>query len=244
MGGNAFNPSEVYDTLRQQDVLPLWRRTPSTATGAYVPSRNVMLAPQPTASNPITRDTAAHEMSHGVQNLMAQAARLLMERRWNREKLDPVEQQFLDTYLKTMGDLPGRVGQFDRTAYDRAQASLRRGVTAMGGDVFGGPTTNDKTYKAYRTSPEELQAWGVGVMSDPTGATGKITEQPRHLNPSFATEFSILMDNYKRLPAATQQAAAAQLRTTAAEGRQRATGMDQVLQSVMQAGMPYADPFK
>lgn len=55
-------------------------------------------------------------------------------------------------------------------------------------------------YDRYRTSPVELQAFGIGAMTQGGRQKQYYDFLPAHLDPSFATEFSILTDQFKKLP--------------------------------------------
>ena len=201
--GSFFDPSTVYDFLNSQGVLPAWSQTrpyDDVSSGTYTRNANTIVGLPPSPSN-TAASTIAHEMTHASQALINSAASAIREKQWQKQSLSPAEQQFLQVYLKTMGELPGRAVQYGKDGDDRGNAFARIK------DTVNALTKNSKmseSYKSYRTSPKELQAWGVGQSIEGAPSFG---DQPLHLNPSFATEFAILMDTYNRLPSLTRQQA-------------------------------------
>jgi hypothetical protein len=183
-----FNPTEIYNMLRQQGLLPrLIDANPYGQRGAglFSESKNVVVARDPSkAGFPSIQenrtDTLAHELTHAAQfNLLYPALKTINSKVTAKEKLTTQEVQFSEAMDKLMSENPS--------------------LKAMLGKMYTseGIRADDK----YRTSLPELQAWGVGYMSRPTNSMNKEKDNINpHLNPSMATEFSILSDLYSRLP--------------------------------------------
>ena len=187
MADGLFNPSDVYEILRQQGLLPRLLDSSPDAFGAglFSKSRNVVVAKQPaTAYFPSTKeertDTLAHELTHAAQfNLLYPALKTIQDKSKTKEKLTTQEVQFSEAMNKLMSENPS--------------------LKAMLGKMYTseGIKADDK----YRTSIPELQAWGVGYMSRPTNPMSRERANINpHLNPSMASEFSILSDLYSKLP--------------------------------------------
>jgi hypothetical protein len=183
-----FNPSDIYDMLQQRGILPrLSDADPYGQRGAglFSEGKNVIVARDPSkAGFPSIAegrtDTLAHEMTHAAQfNLLEPAFRRIQSKKIAKEKLSNEELQFADGMDKLMRENP-------------SLASLLGKMYSSSGD-----SKDDK----YRTSIPELQAWGVGYMSRPTYSMNREKSNINpHLNPSMATEFSILSNLYSKLP--------------------------------------------
>ena len=206
---SLYDPSDLYNWLQRQESLPAWspnaRPSNPAATASFFPAQHRVVARRPT--DIYSRASLAHEMTHAAQNVLEAAARNLRERQWQNETLTPKEQQFLDGYLQLMGDLPGRVGQYDRVKQPAAAEMVRKNADALGLTKYD----NDPQYKSYRGQPIELQAFGVG---DTTFAEPGRRNQPNHLNPTFATEFTLLKSLFDQLPETTRKSARKTPRTT------------------------------
>ena len=185
---NLFNPSDLYEMLNQQGLLPrLMDSSPygQQKAGLFSSARNVVVARDPsTAVFPSTKedrtDTLAHELTHAAQfNLLYPALKTIQSKEIAKEKLTPQEVQFVGAMNKLMSDNPS------------LKATIDKMYTSEGN------RSDDK----YRTSLPELQAWGVGYMSRPTNVMNKEKANINpHLNPSMASEFSILSNLYSKLP--------------------------------------------
>jgi hypothetical protein len=199
---SLYNPSDLYNWLQAQESLPAWdtsgRSANPGASGSYNANTHVVIARPP--EDKYARDTLTHEMTHAAQLVMSRAASILRDRQWQGEKLTPQEQQYLDGYLRLMGSLPGRMAQYNRREEDAAQAGIRAGANALGLWRYA----NDPRYQAYRGKVTELQAFGTGKS---TYAETGTRDWPNHLDPTFATEFTILQDLYNRLPEPARKAA-------------------------------------
>jgi hypothetical protein len=203
---NLFDPSTLYEILNSQKLLPEWAPTLpfSGASGEFYNNTNRLVSNRP--DNNLRRNTLSHEMSHAVQtNLMRAVATDIAEKKWNKQELSPQEEQYLKTANTLYNTQFGRVGQFDRRQYDLDNASLENLLKGM----FKS-RNQDKDYDAYRTQPTEAQAFGVGNMSIPETEDSRARGQ--HMDPTFATEFSILLDMYKRLPQNIRDSSASRVR--------------------------------
>lgn len=192
MADSLFNPSELYEMLKQQGLLPrLIDANPYGQRGAglFSESKNVVVARDPSkAGFPSIQenrtDTLAHELTHAAQfNLLYPALKTIQSKEIAKEKLTAQEIQFAEAMGKLMRENPS--------------------LKAMVEKLY--TNTGNKEEDRYRTMLPELQAWGVGYMSRPTNPMNR--EKPNinpHLNPSMATEFSILSNLYSKLPENTK----------------------------------------
>jgi hypothetical protein len=199
---NLFNPSEVYNLLAEQGLLPRWiQRSPySGARGEYDTVENTIIAPTPSKENKQKAATLAHEMSHAVQyRLFFNAASEIAKKIMDGEKVTKEERQFLDTANKTFASNFGPVGSLrqQKQAVEAGKQTLEGTLARLY------PETKKDDFYFYRTTPRELQAHGLGraSVSDPQQRIwmSKVPQNV-HLDPSFATEFSILMEQFKGLP--------------------------------------------
>lgn len=196
---NLYDPSELYQFLSSNQSLPAWipQRPFGDAYGHFYPVTNIMIADKPTDER--QRASVAHEMTHSAQALMARAAEYLRDRQYKKEKLTPVEEQFIENYRKTFGDVPGPLGlDWFSLKPKIAREQLERQTNALFSSMK--PDGDDKYYN-YRTQPKEAQAFGIGSSS----ARLRYPDAPPHANSSLATTFSILMENYGRLPESTRK---------------------------------------
>lgn len=199
---NLFNPSDVYNLLSEQGLLPRWiqQRPSSGSFGEYDIVENTVISPPPSKDNERRAATLAHEMSHAVQyRMFFNTASAIAKKIAEGEKVTKEERQFLDTANKTFASNFGPIG-----AMRNQEKSVKAGKETLAGALDRlYPETKKDDYYFYRTTPRELQAHGVGRMSvkDPQTRTwmNKLPQNV-HLDPSFATEFSILMEQYKGLP--------------------------------------------
>ena len=97
-----------------------------------------------------------------------------------RGELTPAEQQFTQAYEKLVYN----------SARRNPDESLARESLARRLDPEWA-----KKNRAYRASNVELPAWGMGFAVEPR----RDYDQPLHLDPTMATEFSILLDMANRL---------------------------------------------
>lgn len=200
---NLYDPSDLYFWLKSEQSLPSWQKNlPDAydAGGTYSRSKHEITAPGFKKGYEAEYGTLAHEMTHAAQKLFTAAVADLRARQRQGEKLNPKETQFLDAYRTFFVDLPGTIGQFNRSQYDEARQNQQRQVNALARNELEGSAE----YRSYRSSPRELQAFGVGdTTPNPRGRA----PTRGHLNPTMATEFELLRGLYDQLPETVRKAA-------------------------------------
>lgn len=202
---NLFNPSSLYELLQKYGAVPQWsaQNPYSNASGEYETDTNRIIAPDPNNKSYPQRATStlSHEMSHAVQfQLFFDAASRIQNKIYNKEKVTEQEKRFLDGAQKMYVESFGPLAMLDKKKNKESKDNLQSAISKM----YKGEKENGglSSYDSYRTSPVELQAFGIGRMT----SGGKQTQEalnPQangHLDPSFATEFAILMDQFKNLP--------------------------------------------
>jgi len=122
-----------------------------------------------------------HELTHAADTQLEQQYTAISRKR----NLSPLEAQFKQAYEKLVYNPALRLdkGQIDK--YPRSALAKRLA-----------PEWAAKE-KNYRSSERELPAWGVASTIDPSNTA--YYNAPMHLDPTMATEFSILMDLGNRL---------------------------------------------
>jgi hypothetical protein len=185
---NLFDPSSIYEMLQQRGMLPrLVDANPYGQRGAGLFSQgmNVIVARDPSkAAFPSVSeertDTLAHEMTHAAQfNLLKPALSAIQSKIIAKEKLSKEETQFAEAMNKLMENNPSMASMLSKLY----------------------TSTGNKETDIYRTKPEELQAWGTGYMSRPDSQMNREASNINpHLNPSMASEFSIISALYSKLP--------------------------------------------
>ena len=194
MAESLFNPSSIYSNLKQQNLLPQQSADYSlgNASGSYIPDRNLLFAPN--ATDQENRNTLAHEMSHAAQyNLFLPATKTIAK----KKDKTPEEQQFLDAFRKLLPSLKSGAKVSDRKQAIDVQDKLTEAL-------FKNKSPRD-AYNSYRTESQELQAFGVGNMSQKGQPTNQL--QNLHLDPTMASEFSLLMNLYENLGAPLKEEA-------------------------------------
>jgi hypothetical protein len=194
MADGLFNASSVYQLLLENNMVPrIIDASPygMMGSGLFNPKTNVTVARDPSkalsvAGKQSRTETLAHEFTHAAQeNLLAPALARINSKITLKEPVSKEERQFLEGMNKLMTE--------NKSWKDLLQR-------------FYVPTGNAE-FDKYRTEPIELQAWGVGNMTRPYD---KMSDQKYsknvnpHLNPSMATEFSILAELYSKLPKDTK----------------------------------------
>ena len=110
--------------------------------------------------------TVVHELTHAADRQMRELYFEISDRLRKREKLDPLEKQFLDSYQKlSFGG--GREKRAAQLAPEWAKEKAN-----------------------YRADQPELAAYGMGSTIAPNAHY----PAPAHVDPSMGTEFSILLD--------------------------------------------------
>jgi hypothetical protein len=210
MADGLFNPSRLYEALKQYGLLPKYANMypGGDATGLFNPEINRLVAKDTSliGKDPYQRDatmaTMAHEMTHAVQNnLLLNTAMEIQYKKQRGEKLSDQEQQYLRASEQIFSDQFGNVGSFDRRKFVKDTESYKN----MMKDFYSSPR-GDKEFERYRKSPSEAQAFGVGNMSYASDLSRP--GQNPHLDPSMAQEFDILLSMYQNLPESLKSSAA------------------------------------
>lgn len=204
--GNYYDPSRTYEALKNASLLPEWAKIKpwkDSAAGTYQPDTNSLIAKEPTDLNlgnlkktASERSTLSHEMSHAVQyNLLKNMASNIMEKQWKGGEVTPQEKQFVQAASKLFGEQYGTMGQYSPIF----QNQLNKNQEAVAQALY--KNKENPNYDAYRMQPIEAQSHGIGSMTQ-GGEHGSQIDYPYnpHLDPSFATEFDILLSMYQGLP--------------------------------------------
>ena len=165
---------ELVDYLSARRMMPPIQQRPMGVSGSFdVNSFFGNTLPKTGVVNVGTRagpDTVVHELTHAADKQLASQYHELLNK---RGKLTPAEQQFMRAFEKLSYDKFGREKAFPRkTLAEKLD-----------------PTWVEKQ-RDYRATNAELPAWAMGATIAPRDDYSP----PVHLNPSLATEFSILLD--------------------------------------------------
>lgn len=206
MAGNALAPKPlnafVQPLLRETAAYPQYgeiadylmaRRKMPTVEAAILPfdtraqfSRNSFFGNKlPPAgvvelSSQAVPESVVHEMTHAAdRQLTSQYYELLQKQR--SSDLSPLEKQFISGYEKLVFK-PGAAGVAGLPRVEMAQRLAPKWATKQA---------------EYRASSTELPAWGMGSTVDPSAS--QEYSAPAHLDPTMATEFSILLDLANRV---------------------------------------------
>lgn len=206
MADGLFKPYRMYETLEKQGLLPeLVFEELKGRAGEYRPSENtIALAKE-------NKKTMAHEMTHAVQTNLLEATATYLG---NKKDLSEKEAQFLRAYNQLTGNKIGGSSKLTTPSekdilkqyQDYIQSFIFDRFDKDTKSILNSPLSKDKDIRAsqeaykkwheYRTTPDELQAWGVGYTSTPE----QDDSVPSHVNPSMTTEFDILLSMYEGLP--------------------------------------------
>tara|TARA_R110000803_G_scaffold205868_1_gene272786 strand:+ start:47 stop:742 length:696 start_codon:yes stop_codon:yes gene_type:complete len=226
MAESLFNPSSIYSNLKQQNLLPQQSADYSLGSnsGTYLPDRNLLFAPD--ATDQENKNTLAHEMSHAAQHsLLLPAAKKIAK----KTDKTPQEQRFLDAFRKLLPSLKSGAKVSDRKQATKEQDKLTEAL-------FKNKAPKD-AYNTYRTQPQELQSFGVGNMSQKGQPTNQLNNL--HLDPTMASEFSLLMNLYENLGAPLKEEATKQRQTDIAKASAKPGRYADIPFSTV-----YVDPFR
>jgi hypothetical protein len=120
--------------------------------------------------------TVVHELTHAADTQISSQYYELKNKRGN---LTPAERQFMQAFEKLAYNPFGRG---DKALPRRALAEKLDPAWA-------------KKHSDYRATNRELPAWGMGATVTPDDAYNR----PLHLDPTMATEFSVLLDMARKL---------------------------------------------
>lgn len=142
-------------------------------------------SPLPSKDIPVTGvvqagapSTVVHELTHAAQRQMGWQYGHLKKK--SSKELAPEERQFIDAYEKLIFT-PKELGRkMDFTAEKTAQSIAPEWAKQKGG---------------YRATGPELQAFGMGSTVSPN----TFNPAPLHVDPTYGTEFSVLLDLANRM---------------------------------------------
>ena len=196
MADNLYKPSGLFEEMQKRDLTPSYGAFSVTgADGMYVPHVNVLFAPEDIIG---TGTTLPHEVAHAYVSNILQPAYMELgnkkSRNWSKE-----EKQFADAAMKLFPDL---FPSFFFNPKERKE-DFKKSKAALVGD-------RKVEDAGYRLSQDELIGFGVGESSVPyVDRPGKIDYNVGgHLNPTMASQLSILTELYKKLPEELKQKAA------------------------------------
>jgi hypothetical protein len=121
-------------------------------------------------------NTVVHELTHAAQRQLTKQYNELIK----KDSLLPEEQQFVDGYQKLIFT-PGEA--YGRRAYSAQRATAEKIAPEW-----------SKKQSDYRSTGGELAAFGMGSTVERNDYAA-----PLHVDPTYATEFSVLLDLAKRL---------------------------------------------
>ena len=149
MADNLFDPSRLYEALKQQNLLPKYGNfTPPRYTGLFNSQTNTLVAPRE------DKDTMAHEMTHAVQfNLLKEAAQVIQNKKQKGQPLTDQEAQYLRAAEQIFKEQYGNLYNYDRSK-DVQDTNALKGVQSLYVDP-----KKDKDMQYYRTKPTEIQAF-------------------------------------------------------------------------------------
>lgn len=127
-----------------------------------------------------TPNAVVHELTHAAQRQM-QSQYFELKDKARKTKLTPLDQQFIQAYEKLI---------FDKGAFFGRKPSITQLETAQ---RIAPQWTKDRS--DYRATADELAAWGMGSAVRPN----LDSPAPLHIDPTYATEFSVLLDIARRL---------------------------------------------
>jgi hypothetical protein len=196
MADNLYKPSGLFEEMQKRNLTPSYGAFSMTgADGMYVPHVNVLFAPEDIIG---TGTTLPHEVAHAYVSNILQPAYMELgnkkSRNWSKE-----EKQFADAAMKLFPDL---FHSFFFNPKERKE-DFEKSKAALVGD-------RKVEDAGYRLSQGELIGFGVGESSVPyVDRPGKIDYNVGgHLNPTMASQLSILTELYKKLPEDVKQKAA------------------------------------
>ena len=196
MADNLYKPSGLFEEMQKRNLTPSYGDFSVTgASGMYIPGVNVLFAPKDFAG---TGTTLPHEVAHAYVSNILQPAYMELgnkkSRNWSKE-----EKQFADAAMKLFPDL------FQSFFFEPQERRLE--FLQARNALIGDRKVKDA---GYRLSQGELIGFGVGESSVPyVDRPGKIDYNVGgHLNPTMASQLSILTELYKKLPEELKQKAA------------------------------------
>lgn len=123
MADGLFDPSRLYDALKQYNLLPSYGNfsPPNGNVGVFRNQTNSLIAPSRDT------DTMAHEMTHAVQfNLLKEAAQVIQKKKQAGQSLTDQEKQYLRASEQLFNEQYGNVYNYDRSKDVQDTASLKK----------------------------------------------------------------------------------------------------------------------
>jgi hypothetical protein len=164
---------DMSDYLSRQQMMPpigYGDTTRSDWRGVYQRAPGLPKSGVINLASDATPSVAAHELTHAADYAIKDQYKALKDK---RGELTPLEKQFMDGYEKLVG---------------RNFSKRREVVERMAPDF-------SYFNKSYRSSGPELAAYGIGSTVWPNDDN----PAPLHVDPTYATEFAILLDLARRL---------------------------------------------
>lgn len=125
-----------------------------------------------------TPNAVVHELTHAAQRQIELQYRSLFQKN-RKTSLTPIEKQFMQAYEK----LVYRPGKLFGAKPETTQTATAKKIAPKWAEE----------QSDYRATADELAAFGMGSTVD------RNEDAPLHIDPSYATEFSILLDMARRL---------------------------------------------
>lgn len=177
---------ELVDYLSARRMMPPIRFSGRMGGGAF--TRNSFFGDELPRTGEVTvghfsgPTTVVHELTHAADYQIDSQYHEL-KRKARNTALTPVEQQFVDAYERL---------SYKPAAYGGKPAVAQRESMAQ----TLAPAWASKQ-RDYRATNVELPAWGMGATQGKAAGVRDYAP-PLHLDPTMATEFSVLLDLAKR----------------------------------------------
>ena len=214
--GGLFNPTPMWEQIKEQGLLPPRANASSNAGALYYPNQNSMVAetmrPNDASYMENMRSTLAHEYTHSWNENILKP--LISEISAKKDRTEQ-EEQFLKAAKGLAGDIYPEA-EPERPGLEAEAQAARRNLQSM---VDSGKyvdylesLASGRKIHPLKNKPEERQSYSIGKMTanalpDPKYLAA-IDEQGSHRDATVATDYSILLDMVDRLPKETKEAAA------------------------------------
>lgn len=177
---NSSQYGDLVEFLASRRVMPEMKYRPGIS-GEFVSGWGMPNRGEINLGMSATPGTVVHELTHAADRQISQQYYDLAKKR----KLDPLEKQFVQTYEKLVFS-PDK-SQRDPEKYPRTAMAERLAPEWA------------KKERGYRSTSGEMVAFGMGRPVDEAQRYMPSNIAPPHVDPTMATEFSVLLDIAKRL---------------------------------------------
>lgn len=177
---NSSQYGDLVEFLASRRVMPEMKYRPGIS-GEFVSGWGMPNRGEINLGISATPGTVVHELTHAADRQISQQYYDLAKKR----KLEPLEKQFVQTYEKLVFS-PDK-SQRDPEKYPRTAMAERLAPEWA------------KKERGYRSTPGEMVAFGMGRPVDEAQRYRPSNIAPPHVDPTMATEFSVLLDIAKRL---------------------------------------------